>query len=56
MTTYIVSWALGIPITQILGLDPVQNIVAGLQVLNAVFTGTNLTNLLLIIVLVNMSK
>lgn len=56
VTTYLTSWGLGVPITQVLGFDPIQDIGAGVQVLNAVFTGTNLTNLLLVMILLGMSK
>ena len=44
--TYLSSWALGTPITQILGFDPVLE-KNGIQILNSICTGSNLVNLLL---------
>lgn len=46
-TIYLFTWGSGIPITQILGFDPVLEVKNGIQSLNAMFAGTNLINLII---------
>lgn len=50
-TIALVYITVGIPITEVLGFDLVKNIVTGIQLLNAVTSGTISTNIILLIIL-----
>lgn len=51
IATYLFSITVGVPITEVLGFDPVGDIAAGVQSLNAVMSGTVGTNIILLIIL-----
>lgn len=52
LLTYVFGWALGIPVTQLLGFDPVSHMVAGIRELNLFFSSSTFTNLILLMVLI----
>ena len=55
IASYLVSWSVGLPIGEVLGFDPVKDITAGLQAVNALVTSTAFTNVVLLAICCNLA-